>query len=869
MKQYVSHLALAVALSVTGFSGAAIAQDGEQGQAATSAPIDTITVTARKREEDLQQVPLSISAFPEAAIEENNLASIEDIAAFTPGLQFDTGILPNDTRPSLRGVSANRGRPGVALLVDGVDVMSESMISPGGGMMANTRLMDLERIEVVRGPQTVLYGRNAFAGAINYITKRPEFEFGGSGELRFHESGFEASGGITGPIGDHWAFRLNGFTHNSDGFYANPNTGGNLGGEESSGIAGSLLFEGDSGLSIYARAEMADAHYDPRPLVLVSARDTGDLIPVPQAGGFTTGCSTPHGAYLPFIGAPPEFCVATVLGEIDADASMIDLSPDPRTGRDFHGVDSDTFRASLEINYDFSDNVTFTSLTGWATNDAFQEVDFDVSNYSIPTAGSLALDPVIGPFLPFFPPFVPTFEQSMSAMASDYNDTEMFSQEFRLAFSGDRWDAMVTALIWNESLSTRNNDQFWLRTGTDEATIEAFYTDLLRGVGAIPPFAFVDIPTGPVARDAYTGYFIERDTEHRSISVALNLDLTDTVSVGFEGRYLEEDIDYRGNTTGIPFGGDPVARSFLGFPEFAMFETTNTVTASEFLPRFTVDWQMSPNRLLYFSAGKGFKPGGVATTDANGDVRDQQFLPEELWSYEVGLKNTFFNGRAAMNTAIFMMDYTNRQVPVQFVPPGGTIELTGIANAGEVEIYGIEMDTFARLSDEVTVGAAYAYTHAEFASFNLTEAASAYGTGFVSDGNRAHAGNFEGDFSGNREPQTPEHSLNVYARWDTFLDNGTHVYVSGNSAYQSRRFINIGNDVWLPENWRTNVRVGMDRDNWRAMIYVDNLFDDDTPTSALNSIDFGYMLGQGVPQDAVQVSLPDPRVIGVQFGIDF
>lgn len=830
---------------------------------------DTITITARKREEDLQEVPLSISAFPEAAIIENNITSIEDVAAYTPGLMFDTGVLPNDTRPSIRGVSANRGRPGVAILVDGVDVMSESMISPGGGTMMNSRLLDLERIEVVRGPQTVLYGRSAFAGAVNYVTQRPEFEQGGYGRFRIWADGYEATGAVTAPLSDHLAFRLNAFVHDSNGFYQNPNTGGDLGGEESMGVAGSIFFDNDSSFDLYARVEYSEANFAPRPVAFISSRTTGDLLPVPQAGGFTTPCTTPHTSYLPLIGQPPQFCIATVLGEIDADESMIDLSPDPRTGQDFQGVTSDTFRASLEMNFDVSDTMTFTSLTGFAQNDAFQEVDFDYTNYSLPAQGSLSLDPVVGPFLPFLPPFIPTWEQAMSAMASDHNDTELFSQEFRLSYDSGNWDWMLTGLIWNETLETRNNDQFWLRAGAPEATIEAFYTGLLVGAGILPPFAAVDIPTGPVARNAFTGYYLNRETEHKSISFAIHYDLNDDMTVGFEGRYLDETITYEGNTTGVPFGGDPVARSFLGVPAIAMFDTRNQIEASEFIPRFTFDWQMRPNNLMYVSAARGFKPGGVATTDANGDVRDQVFLPEELWSYEIGVKNTLMDGRAAINFAGYFMDYTNRQVPVQFIPPGGTIELTSIVNAAAVEIYGIEVDGFLRLSDTVMVGGSYAYTNAEFKDMNLLAAASTLGTGFVSDGNRAHAGNVEGDFSGNREPQTPEHSANLYVRYDTTLDNGMDFTLSGNATYMSDRFLNLGNDVWLPEVWRTNIRATLARDNWTAMLYVDNLFDDDTPTSALNSIDFGYMIGQGVPQDGIAVTLPDPRVVGLQVGLEF
>ena len=154
----------------------ALAQTATPSNGTQTDQTEVVIVTARKRSENLQDVPLSISVLNAATIERKGIDSIDDVASLTPGLTFDVGLLPTDTRISLRGLQAVRGRPNVAILVDGVDTSSENFSVAGGGILANLKLVDVERIEVVKGPQNVLYGRAAFSGAVNYITRRPSRE---------------------------------------------------------------------------------------------------------------------------------------------------------------------------------------------------------------------------------------------------------------------------------------------------------------------------------------------------------------------------------------------------------------------------------------------------------------------------------------------------------------------------------------------------------------------------------------------------------------------------------------------------------------------------------------------------------------------
>ena len=116
------------------------------GAESALAQIEEIIVTVRKREESLQEIPLTITAFDSSALERNRIQDISDLAKYTPGLVFDEGFVPQDTRPQIRGLPATRGRPPVGVLIDGIDVSSESMLTAGGCMLANLRLLDTERI---------------------------------------------------------------------------------------------------------------------------------------------------------------------------------------------------------------------------------------------------------------------------------------------------------------------------------------------------------------------------------------------------------------------------------------------------------------------------------------------------------------------------------------------------------------------------------------------------------------------------------------------------------------------------------------------------------------------------------------------------
>ena len=237
--------------------------------------LEEVVVTARKREENLQDVALSITAFQAADLERLNVGSISDVAALDSSLIFERGYGATDTRITIRGLSPTRGRNNVAVLVDGIDISSESIAVAGGSLLATQRLVDIERVEIVKGPQSALYGRSAFAGAIQYVTKDPSKEAEGSVRGDFGDYGRQTvSASLSGPVNDSLGLRFNGAYWNEDGIYRNVTTGNKVGGGDGWGAALTGKWQPSDAFSVKARLEYTDDSYEQAAQALIRSNTT-------------------------------------------------------------------------------------------------------------------------------------------------------------------------------------------------------------------------------------------------------------------------------------------------------------------------------------------------------------------------------------------------------------------------------------------------------------------------------------------------------------------------------------------------------------------------------------------------------------------
>ena len=225
-------------ISVLAFSTPALAQDG--GDGASAADDNVIVVTAQKREQDILEVPVSVSAFSDATLEAANVSDFADITRVSPSLTINGAANNNESTIALRGIGtfsfSTSVEPSVSVVIDDVAVVQQGQ--------AFSNLSDIARIEVLRGPQGTLFGKNASAGVVNIVTKGPSDVLSGYAEGVLTDDGeARVNATLSGPLSETVGFRLNGYYVDRDGYIDNLETGNSLNGEEGYGVRGKLVAE--------------------------------------------------------------------------------------------------------------------------------------------------------------------------------------------------------------------------------------------------------------------------------------------------------------------------------------------------------------------------------------------------------------------------------------------------------------------------------------------------------------------------------------------------------------------------------------------------------------------------------------------------
>jgi len=898
-----------------------------------TAQIEEIVVSVRRKNESLQEVPISVSTIGEDEIRRYGINNTADVVKYTAGLEFDEGLGAQDTRIVIRGLSPTRGRSNVAILVDGIDFTGEAVGTAGGGILVNQQLLDIERVEVVKGPQSALYGRSAFAGAISYISKKPSLEeTEGSVNVQLG-NGNGANGGrfaaaYGGAVTDSFGLRINALAYDQEGFYKNGLTGGELGGSEGYGIALGSVWDSGGIFSANGRVAYSNDQYQPQAQARIGANRLVDIdqsVAVRNGQSptliFTSGLAQATGWGNPdcntgVLNPNPsrdfaiQSCLSTpktiVAGEMpDADGLTSMQREDPRTGKDYVGTQVDTLTATLNLNWDTSAGL-FSSYTGFAGLDSTQLFDgqFDPLppgsytnlsgdySFTLTDCGFLDCSPTVQEL---------NFE----------NETRLFSQELRYA---TQFDGPVNftfgGLAWFENVKQKD-----------------------RGVSITPliprrGFAFFDPgpPPGPPPIEALPagnlnlpGTFIPgpanigRDTTSYSLYGLMNWDIADTVSLALEGRWVTERLEVSnvicdaestfaltglGSATTCPpelRGQSSAAISNgagtlpAGTYSLAVYDVqTANFSGSFFAPKATLQWEPSDNQLLYTSIAQGVKPGGISTITAGAffDPEANTFDKESLITYEIGSKSTLFNGSVILNGAIFFQDYSDKQVGVTRFDPVAQTDVGGIENAGAAETYGLELESLWQATEYLSLGASYTYLQSEYTSFTLeTQSGTNVARNLVAGGggclfviDDTPTANTTGtcivDLAGNDIEDVPTHSFVGSTRWEAPLfSTGMDYYADASFIYKSKRFIDEFNVKELRAYYLVDFRAGLIADRWEAILFVDNMFDDDTVKSA---VDFGSIVDstrQGFsppsPPDGVIVSLPDPRVVGLRLNYRF
>ncbi len=859
MNRHYKTFALSVSLPAL-LAYSAWAQTTDRATEWAAANFDEVVVTARKKAELLQDVPVSIQAFSEVQIERLGLGDVGDVAKYSPSIIFDKASTPEGANITIRGLAPTRGRASAAVLVDGIDVTSEAVASPGGGILLSTKLLDIQRIEIVRGPHSVDYGRSAFAGAIQYVTKDPGNDLSVDGTIGIGSHGrYDISGGISGPIIDgKLTGRVTGSYWTRNGFYRDEATLSRLGDGEGFGTAGTVFFTPTDNFSLKARLEYFEDKTSPEAQVLI--RSNSGLISPADNTAFAEAVAGGVVSTAPF---------AIFTGRIpDGDSLGRPLhSPDPLTGKLFRGFERDVIRGSLVASWDLG-NGTISSWTGATRATSSNRQDYDQDAILSGPAGS-AVD--VSP--------------RTSVQDSD-TLTKQFSQELRYS---SNWDFPVQmsigGLYWTEKARREGNTVIVTCSTTNPSCAANGSSPLYPNLIHAP-----DIN--------------HRKTDHWSVYGSLAWSVTDTIKLTAETRYSEEDETVIGTNCGLPtnaFGivcGDPFATSRFVPPVYgpssilsdgrtaasvygvpAQIETSN----SYWTPRFILEWKPEDSKLLYASLAKGVKPGGTSTvaagawfdTDLDGDFDELAFDSEIMWSYEVGGKFTWLDGRILTNFALFYQDYTNKQVVSTTSTPSG-YPVAIIENAGSARIKGLEFEGVWRVTPEFRVSMGYTYLDTKYTNFTVRSNSkstilTAPGcTPVIYDGKPL----CELDLAGNRLEKTPKHSLVLSAGYNAaadFIISGAHWFAEIDGIYQAKRYIDQSNARSLDDYWLADARIGLTTERWEVTLYVDNIFDDRTVKSAdVKTGDVDRVIHNlSSSTSAINASLADPRTFGLRTSFRF
>ncbi len=638
-----------------------------------------IIVTATRRNEALSDVPLAVSAVSAATLQNSGANDIRQINQLAPSLLVSSTGSEANGSARIRGIGTVGDNPGlessVAVFIDGV-YRSRS----GIGL---NELGEIDRVEVLRGPQGTLFGRNASAGLINIISKAPEFSFGAGGEITYGNYNYiRASGSITGPITDKIAARLDGVYVKRDGFYYDLGNRTDINDRDRYFVRGQLLFEPRDGISLRLIGDYT--HRDEKCCGAVYVDNSINSIV-----GNLNNPATPLS-----VGGLPPANGNNIINVIRDLGQNLNAFQDPYNrrisvtpGRSFAGITKD-YGGSGELNVELG-SAKLTSITAYREYKSDQGSDTDYGTVDI---------------------------LYRAADGNSFRQFHTFSQELRLqnSFFDNKLDALIGGYFASEDLTVRDNLRFGNQYGrfatcriVSGGGLAALYSPASPGClaarppvfGAASPIIYAAFDRLDGINDKGAGYdnFVQNS---RNFAVFTHniLHVTDKLSLTAGARYTNElkrlNAYFGNDNTACPANQAallnflqvpalaPVAGGLIGLScqgnstsELNGVSIRDRRTESQFTGTGVISYKPTNDLLVYASYSRGYKAGGFnldksalkspivpfasvggaqALTDA------LQFTPETVNAYEVGAK--YASGRFSLNLAVFRQDFQNFQL---------------------------------------------------------------------------------------------------------------------------------------------------------------------------------------------------------------
>lgn len=766
--------------------------------------IEEIVVTARKREEATIKAPVAVSTFSAEELEKAAIVDVQDLALQTPGFSYREGfgriLSEGNNRPVMRGMSSILGEANAAFFVDGVYV---------AGPISTYDLKNLERVEAIKGPQSALFGRGAFGGAVNFITRRPTQEFETKATATYGRfAHVELDGYVAGPISDRASAELNARVSDRGGLHQNKATGArDLGAQSSLRIGGKLNLDVSDALNVYVHggwSKDTDSGY------AYSKWNGGD----PRDGGIS---ADKHNCYEPAIfmsmmgmNFTRSLSRGYYCGEINAPETFYD---------DFGGLNSverETVNLIGTVTYQLESGASLTSLTGYT--------DISYSQAELPA------------------------DYPGASVIWEKGSQSYYSEEIRYASNAKQ---PLRYLL----------GAYYFKADSGDSVNVAFN----------PLTAALSDSEHPLSSN--DGYI-----ENKALFASIDYDLADNVMLSTELRYQSENKGLDG----------------------ALYDGRHELTFDAWLPRVALTWQTNESVMFYASAAKGNKPGGFNDDfyKASLDSDDRQFWRDlgrgtyeesTVWSYEAGIKSSF-NDEISVNASIYYMDWAGQQLTqsdaLKLAGSSRQTTVTFIKNAGKSEIKGFEIDFNWQVSDALNLRAAYAYNQATFKDYldenwrDLQDTNGWYSgqaiasmifpggdtslspdllpAGVILDSDQAPIDvdgdgspdrffvidtvDPDGQVTGNSMPQSPKHQLSLSATYRVALKDNIFGFIRGDYLYESKRYVQAANLAYVGASSLANLRFGIEDVKWSLTLFVDNLFDDDTPEVATRYLDMGQVL---------------------------
>lgn len=795
---------------VLGSGGTAWAQATPEGdREATN--LDTIVVTAQSRQQELQDVPIALQVVDQQLLNDVAAENLGDIDAFVPGLVVDA-VQPTQPSFRLRGVETSDfgigTDPAVGIFVDGV------YGGRGGGVLLP--FLDVERIEVLKGPQGTLFGRNTAAGAISLVTRRPQDEVEARARLRLGNYGKQYADAMWNiPTGDGSALRVNALFNHSDGWFQDGATGKDLGGE-----------------NVWAARAAWQLHLGDNTTALLS----WDHESLDQNGRVTTGI-VPLPAY-------PQRPPVPVDPDDYLDPRKIPTYSDAENAewRTFDGV-------TLIVDHGFTWG-NLTSTSSWRQYDSKNQTEEDGTN---------------------------RFDLYIDSVNTESNET--FYQEFKFAGSNARLDWVAGASFFKEdahqtsevNTNTAAVDNIVRNLGiapTPDGSLFGFTSQLAQMVGV--PVSLVgdrwnERFTNTLSTTAYAAF---GDVIWR---------VNDRLNLTFGLRYTRDEKDFTWLNTprdapeleaklnlleslgffdALAGMGIPITRELLTF-DMAFIDPPAMVNKgvlvrdkrswSDVSPRFVVDYHVDDRTMVFGSLAKGYKAGGFNALQIG-----PAFENEEVWNLEAGIKQSF--GRFSYNASVFHYRYDNRQSIRLIDPdPDNPVDIPRfVFDTGDLEATGIDFDMRWKVTDAFTLDAQAEWIDSKYKDYVTPEGV-----------------DLDGEPTGE-----PRFSASLGAAYRVDLGGHGELRVSARHAYRGRSRCNAGSDLQgdcgvnalldIGEaRERTDMRIGWTspQGRWSWAVYGNNVFDNQY-VKGLNTY------GRG-PLGVVGATISEPRTYGMEVAVKF